>query len=57
MDDTGMKRQSGLALSILIVSLWMGQTALTESGPLPVGLGCRMHHADLLEWYNPLWSL
>jgi|APHM01.1.fsa_nt_gi hypothetical protein len=38
-DDTGMKRQSGLALSMLIVSLWMGQTALTESGLLSVAWG------------------
>jgi ATP/ADP translocase len=27
-----MNRQSGFALSMLVLSLWMGQTALTESG-------------------------
>ncbi len=29
-----MNRRSGFALSILVISLWMGQTALTESGSL-----------------------
>lgn len=34
-----MNRQSGFALSMLIVSFSMGQTALTESGLFSVGWG------------------
>jgi hypothetical protein len=34
-----MNRHSGLALSMLVMSLWMGQTALTESGLFSVAWG------------------
>ena len=34
-----MNRHSGLALSMLVMSLWMGQTALTESGVFSVAWG------------------
>jgi hypothetical protein len=34
-----MNRRSGLALSMLVMSLWMGQTALTESGLFSVAWG------------------
>jgi hypothetical protein len=34
-----MNRRSGFALSILVISLWMGQTALTESGSLLIASG------------------
>jgi hypothetical protein len=34
-----MKRRSGLGLSMLLMSFWMGQTALTESGIVSLGMG------------------
>ena len=34
-----MNRRSGLALSMLVMSLWMGQTALTESGLFSMAWG------------------
>ena len=34
-----MKRRSGFALSMFVMSLWMGQTALTESGLFSVAWG------------------
>jgi hypothetical protein len=34
-----MNRRSGLALSMLVMSLWMGQTALTETGLFSVAWG------------------
>ena len=34
-----MNRRSGLAVSMLVMSLWMGQTALSESGLSSVALG------------------
>ncbi len=34
-----MNRRSGFALSMLVMSLWMGQTALTELGLFSVAWG------------------
>jgi hypothetical protein len=34
-----MNRRSGFAVSMLVMSLWMGQTALTESGLFTVAWG------------------
>ena len=34
-----MQRRSGFGLSMLLTSLWMGQTALTESGIVSLAMG------------------
>lgn len=38
-EKESMNRRTGHALSMLSISLWMGHTALTESGSLSVGMG------------------